>query len=215
MANRSQALKALHTATNTQAKLLHHIMVSMFNFYQEHMFLFKSAQMRLKEMMPVESLSIIQEFLDQQSMERVHVTLRQLSFELLNIEGIHKCELDFIQNLVEADAAIEDEFRPFLEKRGENWDKHLVCVRELVEDSIKKRPYIELQSNLPCGAVNYKIYVRYFTLNRTKSLLSKCVRELEAKTREEAFLETKSSLTKAGKYVSKELQKITDQLSPK
>ena len=215
MANRSQALKRLTTTTEAQKRLLQHIMMGMYNFYQDYMFLFKSTQVRLKEMIPIESLDTIQEFLDQQSMERVHLTLRQLTYELLNIEKTHKCTLDFTRYLVQADMALEDELRPFLERRDESWEKHLACVKEFVQDSFKKRPYIKLQKDIPRKGTNYKSYIRYYTLERTKSILAKCVRELEVKAREEAFLETKSSLAKAGAQVSKELKTFTDVLSPK
>ena len=214
MANRSQALKNLTPQSETQEKLLKHIMMSTFNFYQEYMFLFKSAQMKLKEMMPIESLAIIQEFLDQQSMERVHLALRQLSFEVLNVEKVYKCPLDFARSLVEADMAIEKELCPVLERKGESWEKHLECVGELVQECFKKRPFIKLPRDQPRNGSNHKLYVRYFTLDRTRYVLSRCVRELDAKTREEAYLETKSSLSRAGKQVSKELKSITDRLSP-
>ena len=215
MASRSQALKNLRSATETQSKLLHHIMMATFNFYQEYMFLFKSTQMRLREMIPIESLAAIQEFLDQQSMERVHLLVQQLSYELLNVQAVYKCDLGFTQFLVQADAAIEEEFRPFLEKRSESWEDYFAHVREFVKQGFKERPYIKLQKHLPHGGANVEAYVQYFTLDRTKSLLSKCVRELDAKTREEAFLRTKTSLANAGKHVSKELKTITDKLYPK
>ena len=197
MANRSQALKNLVPPTETQKRLLDHIMTATFNFYQEYMFLFKGAQTRLREMMPVESLSVIQEFLDQQSMERVHMTLRQLLFELLNVEKVHRCALDFTQSLVVADTAIEDELHPFLDKRGESWEKHVTCLGEFVTSSVRERPFIKIDSRLSRNASHYTAYVRYVSLDRSKLLLASCIRELNAKTREEAFLETKSSLSKA------------------
>ena len=214
MANRSQALKNLSPPSETQERLLRHIMMSMFNFYQEYMFLFKSAQMKLKEMIPIESLAMVQEFLDQQSMERVHVALRQLSFEVLNVEKVFRFQLDFAQSLVEADMAIEKELRPVLEKREESWEKHLKCLAEFVQDGFKNRPFIKLDCKQPRNGSNYKLYVQYLALDRTKYVLSRCVRELDAKTREEAFLETKSCLARAGKHVSIELKTITDSLSP-
>ena len=214
MANRSQALKNLSPPSETQEKLLKHIIMSVFNFYQEYMFLFKSVQIRLKEMMPIESLALIQELLDQQSMERVHVALRQLSFEVLNIDKVYRCKLDFAELLVDADMSIENELRPVFEKKEESWDNHLQCLEEFVKDGVKKRPFIKLDPDLLKNGSKYKLYVRYLTLDRTKFILSRCLRELDAKTREEAFLETKSSLAKAGKRVSSELKTITDKFTP-
>ena len=214
MANRSQALKNLSPPSETQSKLLKNIMMSTFNFYQEYMFLFKSAQMRLREMMPIDSLSIIQELVDQQSMERVQMTIRQLLFELLNLEKVRKCHFDFKQCLVDADTSIEDELHPFLEKRGEDLEKHISCLGIFVTESVKECPFIKIEAKLSRNGPSYKMYIRYVALDRTKSLLSNCIRELSAKTREEAFLETKSSLAKAGSHVTKQLKVITDQLSP-
>ena len=208
MANRSQALKNLSTVTETQERLVKNIMVSVFNFYQEYLFLFKSAQMKLKEMIPIESLATIQEFLDQQSMERVHIALRQLSFEVLNLEKMHRCQLEFAQSLVETDVAIEKELRPLLEKREESWETHLKCLGEFVQEGFKSRPFIKLDHKQSQNGSNHKLYVRYLALDRTKYVLSRCVRELDAKTREEAFLETKSCLARAGTLVSKELKTI-------
>ena len=199
MANRSQALKNLSPPTETQERLLRHIMMSTFNFYQEYMFLFKSAQMKLKEMIPIESLATIQEFLDQQSMERVHIALRQLSFEVLNIEKVYRLQLEFTRPLVEADMAIEKELRPVLEKREESWERHLKCLSEFVQEGFKNRPFIKLDHERPKNGSNHKLYIQYLALDRTKYVLSRCVRELDAKTREEAFLETKSCLAEPAK----------------
>ena len=209
MANRSQSLKALQVETDTQRKLLKHIMMATFNFYQEHMFLFKVTQVRLKEMMPIESLTWIEKFLNHQSMERVHLLIQQLSYELLSIQERYKCELEFAKYLAHADDAIEEEFRPFLTSQGESWDKHVEDIRRFVREAKDKRPYVKLQQDLPRDHTRLKAYIRYFTLTRTKSLLSKCLRELDAKTREEAFLVTKTSLATAGKHVTEELKAIT------
>ena len=213
MANRSQALKSISAGTATQKRLLEYVMMGMFQFYQEYMFLFKSAQMKLREMIPMETLCVIQEYLDKQSMERVHLTLRQLTYELLNIEKTHRCKLDYIQHLALADEAIEKDLQPLIQKTGENWDEHLACVKKFILDGFKNKPMVQLQKDLPRNGANYQIYVRYFTLGRTTLLISQCVRELEAKTKEEAFLETKSSLAKAGKHASTELKTITDKLT--
>ena len=215
MANRSQALRNLSPPTETQELLLKHIMTSTFNFYQEYMFLFKSAQLKLREMVPIESLALIQALLDQQSMERVHIALRQLSFEVINVEKVYKCRLDFTECLIEADISIEKELRPVLEEKGESWDTHLECVSECVKDGFKNRPFVKLDRSLSRNGGNFKMYVRYVTVDRTEYVLSRCLRELDAKTREEAFLETKSSLARAGKRVSADLKKITDNFSPK
>ena len=215
MANRSQALKNLRLNTETQVQLHNHIMMATFNFYQEHMFLFKSTQMKLKEMVPIESLDMIQGCIDQQSMERVHVSIRQLSYELLNLQDVYKCELEFTRYLGQADNAIEEEFRPFLEKRGESWEEHLKHVGDYIGSAMKDRPFIKLSKNLPRSGKQVKPYIRYITLDRTKSVILKCVRELDVKTRDEMFLKTKSSLATAGKNVTKELNTITDKLSPK
>lgn len=215
MANRSQALKNLHLNTETQTRLHNHIMIATFNFYQEHMFLFKSTQMKLKEMVPLDSLDMIQGCIDQQSMERVHISVQQLSYELLNLQDVYKCQLEFTRYVVQADNAIEEEFQPFLERRGGRWDEHLKHVRDYIGSAMKERPFIKLSKKLPRSGTQVKEYIRYFSLDRTKSVISKCVRELEAKTRDEMFLKTKSSLATAGKNVTKELNTITDKLSPK
>lgn len=213
MANRSQALKNLSTTTETQKRLLQHLMLGMFHFYQEYMYLFKSAQLKLKEMIPMETLCVIQEYLDKQSMERVHLTLRQLTYELLNIEKKHQCKLDFIHHLALADEAIVTDLRPLIQKANENWEDHLTCVNKFILDGFTNKPMVQLQRDLPREGPNYQIYVRYFTLGRTTSLISQCIRELEAKTKEKAFLETKSSLARAGKHATTELKAITDKLA--
>ena len=213
LANRSQALKNISAGTATQKRLLEYIMMGMFVFYQEYMFLFKSAQIKFREMIPIETLCVTQEYLDKLSMEQVHLTLRQLMYELLNIEKTHQCKLDYIQHLSLADEAIENDLQPLIQKAGENWDEHLACVKKFILDGFKNKPMIQLQRDPPNNGANYQIYVQYFTLGRTTSLISQCVRELEAKTKEEAFLQTKSSLAKAGKHVLTELKAITDKLT--
>ena len=209
MANKSQALKKLRPETETQIKLVKHIMTATFEFYSEHMFQFRAAQLHLKEMMPIESLTVIQRYLDQQSMERVHLLLQQILYELLNLQKQYKFEDSFLAHLVQVDTCVEEEFKPFLRQQGEEWDEHIKDVRAFIKNEIVKHPWITIKKPSRRNHPRMKEYVRYVALTRTTSLVAECSRELEAKTREEIFTKTKSSLESAQKNLDDELKQIT------
>ena len=184
-------------------------MTATFKFYSKHMFQFRSAQLHLKEMMPIESLTVIQRYLDQQSMERVHLLLQQILFELLNLQKQYKFEDSFLSHLVQVDTCVEEEFKPFLMQQGEEWEEHIKNVRAFIKKEIVEHPWIQIKKPPRRNHPRMKEYVRYVILSRATSLVAECSRELEAKTREEIFTKTKASLESAQKHLDGELKLIT------
>ena len=209
MANKSQTLKKLRPETEMQVKLIQHLMKATFEFYSEQIFIFRVTQLHLKEMIPIDSLAVIQRYLDQQSMERVHLLLQQIMFELINLQKKYAFDDNFFPHLVHVDSCVEEEFKPFLEAQGETWEEHVRAVRDFVKVEIVERPRITIKKLPQRKQRNAKQYVRYVAISQATSLLADCDRELEAKTRNGIFPKTKASLDSANKHLEEELRLVT------
>ena len=132
--------------------------------------------------------------LSQQSMERVHLIIKQVMYEAINLENRYGFESSFFEDIIEIVHAIEDEFQPFLEARGESWERHkelvLLYVKSETENNRKK---IKLSQE----TLRSPDHVRYAVISKCSSVVHELCRELEAKTVDREFRKTKKSLNDA------------------
>ena len=194
LAVESQKLKLLRPQTPLEERLVKHVMIGTYQFYQEHMYHFRCMKQRLAEHTPHEHLVEIQKVLSQQSMERVHIVVQQLIFEALNLEKCYKFDSSFFADIVQIIRAIEDEFKPFLEARGESWEQHSEVVLMFIKSETKSsRSRIKLSQE----TLTSPEYVKYVVISQCSSVVHECYRELEAKTMDREFRKTKKSLDDA------------------
>jgi hypothetical protein len=202
LAVESQKLKLLQPQTPLEEKLIKHMMIGTYQFYQEHMYQFRRMKLKLAEHTPHEHLVEIQKVLSQQSMERVHVIVQQVMYEALNLEKHYGFESSFFEDIVEIVRAIEDEFQPFLEARGESWERHtdlvLLFIQKEAENNRKK---IKLSQEILANPD----HVRYVVISQCSSVVHECYREIEAKTVDREFRKTKKSLNDARLNLDKAL----------
>ncbi len=196
LAVKSQSLRGLQAQakTETQQKLLKHIMIATYHFYSENMYLFRCSRDHLADLVPLDSISEIQSFLDQQSMERVHVLLQQIMFEALNLQRRFGFDDEFVEVYIQPIEAIEEEFRAFLEKKGEGWDEHLRWVQDFVQLEMKSNPKIKIDNSVPRHQTTGAAYVKYRVVQKGSSVAHSCSRELSAKTSDRQFVRSKKSL---------------------
>ena len=194
LAVESQKLKLLRPRTPLEEKLIKHMMIGTYQFYQEHMYHFRRMKLKLADHTPHEHLVEIQKVLSQQSMERVHLIIKQVMYEAINLENRYGFESSFFEDIIEIVHAIEDEFQPFLEARGESWERHkelvLLYVKSETENNRKK---IKLSQE----TLRSPDHVRYTVISKCSSVVHELCRELEAKTVDREFRKTKKSLNDA------------------
>lgn len=194
LAVESQKLKLLQPKTPLEEKLIKHMMIGTYQFYQEHMYHFRCMKQKLAEHTPHEHLVEIQKVLSQQSMERVHLIIQQVMYEAINLEKRYKFESSFFGDIVEIVRAIEDEFKPFLEARGESWERHSELVLAYIKGEVQNnRKKIKLSQETLANPD----YVRYVVISQCSSVVHELYRELEAKTVDREFRKTKKSLNDA------------------
>ena len=99
LAVRSQKLKHLKPESGTESRLHRHVMIGTYQYYSENMFQFRLAKIRLSELMPTDHLQEIQLSVSQRSMERVHVYLQQLMFEVLDLRNNTCLTMIFLSHL--------------------------------------------------------------------------------------------------------------------
>lgn len=193
LAVQSQKLKLLQPQSPLQERLLKQVMLGTYMFYQEHMFQFRSTRHRLAEHMPHDHLVTIQKVLSQQSMERVHIVIQQLMYEALNLEKRHRFESEFFKDVIEIVHSIDEEFKPFLEEKGESWNDHSEVVKLFIKEDIQKgRHRIKLSQQ-----TSHPEYIKYDVISQCASVVQECYRELQAKTMDREFRKTKKSLNDA------------------
>ena len=199
MAVHSQNLKKLQPQTESQERLVRYMMISTFQFYSENMYLFRTSKARLAELMPVDNMDEMQAIVNHQSMDKIYLLVQQLMYEAINLEKQYKFNRDFFLQLIEVVKSIEAEFRVFLEKRGESWEKQVTFVREFVQGEMKSgRRRIDIPRTLPRHHPKSAKYVQYLVVSKCSTVMHECLRELEAKTTDRSFTETKESMRQSG-----------------
>ena len=196
LAVQSQKLKQLQTQTDTQEKLLKHVMIGTYQYYSENMYLFRNTKMRLAELIPVEPLMEIQAAISQQSMANVHTMVQQIMYEALNLEKQYRFENSFFRYIMDLISNIELELKPFLERRNENWGDHCEIVKKVVQEQIKSSRRIRVDG-VPRNNPRSAPYVRCVVISKCSQIVQKCFRELQAKTINSEFTKTKESLNNA------------------
>ena len=194
LAVKSQKLKLLKPQTQLEERLIKHMMIGTYQFYQEHMYHFRCMKEKLAEHTSHEHLVEIQKVLSQQSMERVHLVIQQVMYEALNLEKHHQFESSFFEDIIEIIRAIEEEFKPFLEAKGESWERHTELVLLYIKgEAESNRRKIKLSQETLASPDN----VRYVVISQCSSVVHECYREIEAKTIDREFRNTKKSLNSA------------------
>ena len=197
----SQKLRLLGPQTPTQAKLLKHVTVSIYKFYEDHMYTFKCCRRRLAHMMPIESIEGIQKLVNKMSVERVHVFIRQIMFEAINLDVKYKLTCT---NVLEDLAQLIDLFELHLEKFyqdiNEDWVKYHAAVSQMVREDFegtnpegKRRRRIRIPSNIPKTPFRNLLILRKI-LQQCSYYMHECLRELNAKTPDSFFCASKKKI---------------------
>ncbi len=190
LAVQSQSLKHLKPETETEKKLHRNVTIGTYRYYSENMFQFRLFKNRLCELIPTDHLEEIQQSVSQRSMERVHVYLQQLMFELLDLKKRYYFNDDFFEPIMDTIRSMEEELRPFLEYRNESWEKHAKCSLDFVRCELEAgHRALTLDAKL-----NDQALVRCIVIGQISSRLHECYRELQAKTIDREFLKTKQSV---------------------
>ena len=162
-------------------------------------------------MIPMESIVDIQSFVDEQTMTWVQIRLSQLMYELLQLQDKYKYDDSFMKHLIDADKSLEKDFRPLVEAKEEQWEDHVQVIRSAVKEEMTKQPCVIFGTKVPKKSPALLLYVHSVALSSSLSVLSRCIRHLDAKTREEAFLDTKVSLASAGQALQALVEKVKGQ----
>ena len=203
----SQRLKALKPRTHVQEKLLRNVMIGMYRSYSDNMYSFRNLKNHLSEMVPIETLSMMQASLSQQSLERVHVVIQQLTFEALNLEQQYKLDDTFLLPIITISKHVDTEFKEFIESHTESWETHCQAVLKFIEEEIKNhRKRIKIDGDmLRCQRPQV---IHYLVVSQCSSLIHECYRELQAKTIDREFKMVKKSLHEACKQLDEILIKL-------
>lgn len=203
----SQRLKALKPNGHVQEKLLRNVMMGMYRTYSDNMFSFRNLKNHLSEFVPMETMGMIQASLSQQSLERVHVVVQQLTLEALNLEHQYKLDNAFLTPIITISKHMDTEFKDFVEQREENWEAHSKAVMKFIEEELKnRRPRIQINSMVLLYRQPHVI--QYLVVSQCSSLIHECYRELQAKTIEREFKMVKESLHEACEKLDSILLKL-------
>lgn len=186
----SQVLKTLRPKSHLQEKLLRNVMMGTYRSYSDNMFSFRNLKNHLTELVPIETMGVIQESLSQQSMERVHVIVQQLIYEALNLEHKYRFDNGFFTPIITISNHIDSEFKEFTERRGESWGDHGKVIMRFIEEQMKNgHNMIKIDE-----ALRQTKTVHYLVVSQCASLIHECYRELQAKTIDREFKMVKESL---------------------
>jgi hypothetical protein len=200
LALESQALRKLNSITPAQAKLQRNVTIGFYQFYSESMYNFRMTKYRLAEFMPIDTIEKIQQALNLVSIQRVHIFMRQITFEALNIEDVQKiANSDVAPSLVKCVETLEEEAERYFIRANENWEKHLMAVVQMVKEDFqginsegKKRRRLKLPHVRDASIRD--AYIQYKVLTQCIHYLNESLRELDAKTPDSCLMNTKVRL---------------------
>ena len=216
LAIESQKLRALKPLTLIQAKVLKHVTIATYQFYSENMYMFRTTRQRLANFMPIESIERIQCCLNKLSIERVHILMRQITFEAMNLEIVYKLvSCNITGPLVNCVETLEEEMEAFFLKIGESWDKHAKAVSQMVREDYegtnpegKKRRRINIPNRIKKSPFR-NVIVQHKILSQCSHFFNESLRELDAKTPESCFEATKSAIKEVCDNFDKQIAVLT------
>ncbi len=211
----SQKLRLLEPLTPTQAKLLKHVTVSVYKFYEDNMFTFKSYRRRLAYFMPIEAIENIQKVVNKMSVEKVHIFTRQIMYEAINLEVKYNLACsNILATLAQFIDSFEIQMEDFFEKIGEDWPKHYEAVGQMVREDFegsnpegKARRRIRVPSKIPKTPFR-NVMIQRKILEQTSYYIHECLRELDAKTPESFFLVLKQDMKKLAEEFDKQVASL-------
>lgn len=212
LAIESQKLRKLEPLTPTQEKVLKNVTIATYKFYSDSMYLFRMTRYRLAELMPIESIERIQQALNQISIERVHIIVRQITFEAMNLEIRYKLiGYTITEHLVNCIEALEEEAEIYFTKIGENWGNHARAVSRMVQEDFEgsnpqAKKYRRIKVSEQIGKKHFRnVIIQFKILSQCSNYLRESIRELNAKTPESCFVDTKGIIQTVNDQFGKEL----------
>lgn len=196
----SQKLRHLKPVNQSQLKVLKTLSQSTAHYYQENMYVFRTTKGRLGELMPAATLHIIQEEVNKMAVERVHIFLKQITFEAMNIELSYRMvSTDIAPTLVRCTQTLEEEMEQFFTQIGKNWENHAKAVSQMLkEDYNGTNPDGKMRRRIKIRKVPQtpfrNILIQHQMLSQCSQYMDTSLRELEAKTQDSIFENTKQGI---------------------
>lgn len=186
--------------TSTQKRLLGNYLKAKSDFYCDNVFTFRKLKRKLSESAPPEILERIQKIVDENAIVSAQVYIRQLIYENIHLCSRYKL-LEHIPPLLTAlDKAIETEARNCLLSNGEDWDGHEQNVREIVRSQMEHHRLIKPSRRLT--AELGLSHVADLVTKRTLEILDQVIAQLQVKSLDRSFIQTKFELEEAKAQVT-------------
>ena len=194
LAIESQNLRRLQPITLTQITLLKYVCRATYQFYDDNMYIFRVTKKRLKVMMPIETLNLVQDAIYQQSLEVVHFLVKQICFEANNVELHQGIPCDSITGLLSKCVdTLEWELSELYTEKKLDWGEYARDVSLQLKDAVSgDRRKIKI-TNIPKTKFRNQIVTRKLLL-QCGAFLRTSFRELDAKTPINVFASSKGEL---------------------
>ena len=211
LAIESQKLRRLQPTTPTETKLLKHICIGTYQFYDDNMYLFRLTKKRLEELMPVETLVAVQQAINQKSLEVVHVLVKQICYEAIDFELHSKIPCDSVTDpLSKCVDTLEGELEELYTEQNQDWSKHAQAVSGFLKKEMsgpKRRLKLRKESKTPFR----NVIVLHKMLQQCSNYLNTSLRELDAKTPMTAFPHSKGELGQLAKDFEQRVVQLSTQ----
>ncbi|XP_050389911.1 uncharacterized protein LOC126808899 [Patella vulgata] len=191
----TQQLKRLKPETNTQSNMFKCYIKSKCDYYMENMSRFRRLGKQLSQTSPPEVLEFIQRIMNKDSIISGHVYIRQLIYETINLCGKYHLDELLPKLLMVAEERIEKDVSLCLRLDGEDYDQHEDLVQEMIKSQMKHHKLIRTSRTMEKkqGAV----HVKSIMLLRCVEVLKQMLLQLQLKTTNKSFSETKASINNA------------------
>ena len=194
LAFESQNLRRLEPTSNTQCRLLKYVCRGTYQFYDDNMYTFRVTRQRLKEMMPIDTLTEIQSAINQRSLEVVHILVKQICFEAINVELHQRVPCDsFTSPLSRCVDTLELELSEIFTEKDLDWNKHARTVSEFLKGEMSGPKRKLKLSKVPKNHFR-NVIVQQKLLKQCSTYLKRSLRELDAKTPMNAFPSSKGEI---------------------
>lgn len=195
-----QSIKRLEPQTNTQIKLAKNLTSSMFSFYGDNFPVFRDCKRRITEILPQEILEKVQLIVDQNAINNAYIYIKQLGLEALLLADKHQFGNQIATFLADCENICLEDLKSQIEACKEDWGKHDKALHELLHVNLKEHRLV-----IPSRTwtrTHGAVYVQTFLFDRCSLLVTKTLRQLNAKTTEKKFSASKEALQNLSRQLS-------------
>lgn len=204
-----QGLKDIHFSSSSELKMLRNIVSVKCGRYSMGVHTYKNLRSKMEECIPAKYLKKFQIFANMQAINYTYLTARQLGLELLNLCLKYNLGTELAEKMSNLDHVCYTDLEMYINNIGEDKEQHMNALKQLIKEKMKDKTLISVL-NKPHVQAGEQI--RELLVKRCFDILNRILKQLNAKSSETEFSNSKNQLQEVIAFVEF-LKRKDDQLA--